>query len=180
MHNASKFFFQSLSRRRTKGGIFAGGLKGCNGTQSGVTLVEMIAVLLLLGILTVVVVTRTISVEPIDTKVKTSRLQNHLRYAQSLAMKRNDIWGVKSNGVGYWLFSGTNPDLLANRQTFPSEESTTLEIVGISSFTVLYDGYGRPYSSFTSAGTNTPYSSNLSIQTGSLTSTLTPETGYIE
>lgn len=156
------------------------GSQDLNDDQSGVTLVEMLAVLLLLGILTVVVVTRAINVQPVDTRVRTNRLRDHFYYAQTLAMKQNAVRGVKSDGTGYWLFSGTNPDLTENRRTFPSEESSTVIFAGISVFTVCYDGYGRPFSSYTSADTNTPYTSELSIQTGNLTSTLSPETGYIQ
>lgn len=151
-----------------------------NDGQSGVTLVEMIAVLLLLGILTVVVVTRAFNVQPVDTRVRTNRLRDHLYYAQSLAMKQNAVQGIKSDGTGYWLFAGTNPDLSENRRTLPGEESATLPFSGISAFTVFYDGYGRPFSAYTSADNNTPYTSELSIQTGSITTTLSPETGYIQ
>ena len=147
---------------------------------SGATLIEMIAVLLILGILITVVITRSINVEAIDNRVKTNRLHSHLRYAQSLAMRQNAVRGVKSNGTSYWLFSGTNPDLTENRGTFPGEGTTSIDFADISSFTVFYDGYGRPCSSYTSADTNTPYASELSIQTGALTSTLSPETGYVQ
>ena len=156
------------------------GSQDLNDSQSGVTLVEMIAVLLLLGILTVVVVTRAFNVQPVDTRVRTNRLRDHLYYAQALAMKQNAVQGVKSDGSGYWLFAGTNPDLSENRRTLPSEESSTVAFTDISSFTVFYDGYGRPFSSYISEDTNTALTSSLSIQTGTLTSTLSPETGYIQ
>ncbi|MFH1980881.1 MAG: GspH/FimT family pseudopilin [Pseudomonadota bacterium] len=151
-----------------------------DGSPSGATLIEMIAVLLILGILTAVVISRSINVQTIDNRVKTNRLHNHLRYAQSLALKQNAVRGVKSNGTGYWLFYNTDPDLTANRQTFPSESNATVDFADISNFTVFYDGYGRPFSSYTSADTNTAYTSPLSIQTGDLTSTLSPETGYVQ
>ncbi len=176
MHFAIKYFSRSISPHRFARGIPEGGVNGSHGTQSGVTLIEMMAVLLLLGILTAVVITRTINVEPIDTRVKTSRLHNHLRYAQSLAMKQNNVRGVKSNGSSYWLFSGTNPDLTVNRDYFPGEESSTVAFANISSFNVFYNGYGQPSVLITL----TPMTSSLTIQTGNITSTVSPETGFIQ
>jgi type II secretory pathway pseudopilin PulG len=155
-------------------------LPDVDGAPSGATLIEMIAVLLILGILTAVVITRSINVAAIDNRVKTNRLHSHLRYAQSLAMKQNAVRGVKSNGTSYWLFSGTNPDLTENRRTFPGEGTSIIDFAGISGFTVFYDGYGRPFSSYTSADTNTALTLQLSIQTGALTSALSPETGYVQ
>jgi prepilin-type N-terminal cleavage/methylation domain-containing protein len=162
-----------------RGGFFTP--KGAvDGAESGVTLVEMMAVLLLLGIMSVVVLTRTANVQTIDNRVKTNRLHNHLRYAQSMAMKRNTVWGIKSDGTGYWLFSGSDPDLAGNKKTFPGEDDTTVSLADLSGFTVFYDGYGRPFSAYTSADTNTPLSTDLTIQTGDLFSTLSPETGFVQ
>lgn len=148
--------------------------------QAGVTFIEILVVLVLLGILTAMVITRSTNVDNVDKRVKTIRLQDHIRYAQSLAMKQNTPWGVKSDGAGYWLFSGTNPDAAGNRGVFPSEENTTLSFDGIDSFTLIFDGYGRPYTVYQTADSNIPVSTDMSIQSGGHTTTLSPETGFVQ
>ena len=58
------------------------------GTEKGFTLLEIIAILVILGILAVVVVSRTTSMNA-EVYAGADTLKTHLRYAQILAMNTN-------------------------------------------------------------------------------------------
>jgi prepilin-type N-terminal cleavage/methylation domain-containing protein len=148
--------------------------------EDGVSLIELIAVMIVLSIFGTVILIRVTDVQQIDTRVQTHRLHTHLRYAQSLALKQNTVWGIKSDGAEYWLFIGTNPDTSSMQRYLPGEEAVKIAFANISNFSVLFDGYGRPYSSYTSADTNVEISSTLTIQTDGISSSLSPETGYVQ
>ncbi len=84
-------------------------------SQKGFTLLEIIAMLVVLGILTAVAVSR---INNFDAEVVTGAdtLKAHLRYAQTMAMNSNPnapsdatVWGINCSGSTYWLFNGTNP-----------------------------------------------------------------------
>ena len=148
--------------------------------EGGASYIELIAVLTVLGILAAVVLVRVADVGQIDNRVQTNRLHSHVRYAQSLALKQNTVWGVKSDGAEYWLFTGTNPDTVSLQRYLPGEEDLKVAYANISTFSLFFDGFGRPYSSYTSADTNVEIASTLTIVTDGITSTLSPETGYIQ
>ncbi len=72
--------------------------------NKGFTLIEVIAVLLLIGILTVIAVGREInSGNQADVYGATEVLKNHLRYAQSTAMNSDVSWGLNFSGSSYTL-----------------------------------------------------------------------------
>jgi MSHA pilin protein MshC len=159
--------------------------------QRGFTLIEIIAVLILAGIIMAVIINRVIGVSDTSKFTQASVVKNHIRYAQSLAMKQAHIYGVKSDGTHYWLFRTNNPDNTGNQIAFAAENDKKVTLsdkkMTLSSFTLYFDDLGRPYSAYTDAGNNTPVSSTnpLSITvnsvpaTGALTFNVTPETGFI-
>ena len=165
--------------------------------EYGFTLIEIIAILVILGILVAVAVSRSINLNA-EVYTGTDSLKNHLRYAQTMAMNHNPdasgdiIWGVKSANGKYWLFYGANPDNASNYIRLPDDEQyidndRTINLsrkkIAVTPFTVFFDNYGIPYSAYSNSTTNTKLSASLIITVSSGSSskniTVTPVTGFI-
>ncbi len=157
--------------------------------QRGFSLIEIIAVLVVLGITAFVVISGLIGTSDMDRAVQDTVVKNHIRYAQSAAMKRGDVWGIKCDGTDYWLFRSTNPDATTNQFTLPSEENVKVSLAGkkitLGAFTVFFDAAGKPYTAYTNPTTNSPVVTALTIAVNSVpagagsTIIITPETGFI-
>lgn len=165
-------------------------------TQDGFTILEIIAVLVILGILVTVAVSRSGNY---TAQVYTGAdvLKNHLRYAQTMAMNYNPnagetIWGIKSDGTSYWLFQGVateNSLLLPDDTQYVTGDRrvdlTAKKIRFNAGFTVYFDNFGIPYSAYTNSTTNTPLADDLIIVVTPLSGsssksvTITPLTGFI-
>ncbi|MDP2105628.1 MAG: type II secretion system protein, partial [Desulfobulbaceae bacterium] len=80
-----------------------------NLTQQGFTLIEVIAVLLLMGIMVAIAVGRSgESSSQADLIGATETVKNHLRYAQSTAMNSDLSWGINFSGSTYTLRDANN------------------------------------------------------------------------
>ena len=79
--------------------------------EYGFTLIEIVVVLVLVSIVAATVFTRSITTEELNLLSRAEKVQNHIRYAQSMALKTNKVWGIASFGPQYWLFSGTGSDV---------------------------------------------------------------------
>jgi len=129
--------------------------------QNGFTLIEIVAVLLVMAILTAVIFKRMIDIEAIREPARIDRMKNHIRFAQTMAIKQNNsFWGIRCDGTSYWLFKTTNP----NDATEPSQSADIVYLPGeeaqtgnassddpsqvfftVGTFTVYFDQYGMPY-----------------------------------
>jgi len=157
----------------------------------GFTLIEFIAILIIIGILAAVAISRVTGSSETSRAVQEGIIKNHIRYAQSMAMKRGEIWGIKCDGAAYWLFRTNDPDTAANQIALPDEDNVTVTLanknITMSAFTAFFDLAGRPYTAYTDTTTNTPVSAaNLltitvdSVPAGTaVTFGITPETGFI-
>ncbi len=151
--------------------------------EHGFTLLEIIVVLILIGVISGVFVSRTMNIQQIDLETRTTKVQTHIRYAQTMAMKRSDtIWGIKCYGTDYWLFRTNDPDTESNQVQFLGESSVKVPMSSMGAFTLFFDKYGIPYTSYTDENTNNPVSAGnaLSIQIDSENFNITPETGFIQ
>ncbi len=162
------------------------------GNSEGLTLMEVIVVLVIIGILAAAVIPRLSSTAQFDVKSNADVIRNHLLYAQGMAMKQGIVGGVKSDGSFYWLFKTNAPDDAANQILLPGENTVKVPLndkrITLTAFTLFFDFAGRPYTAYTDAAVNTPVSAGnpLVITVGSssdsstATCTITPETGFIQ
>lgn len=149
--------------------------------ERGFTIIEVIVVLILIGVASVVLISRTMNIQQIDLGTRTAKVQTHIRYAQTMAMKRSDtIWGIKCDKIDYWLFKTNNPNIESNQVQFLGEGSIKVPMPSMDAFTLFFDKYGIPYTAYTDESTNTPVSTPLLIQIDSQTFNITPETGFIQ
>jgi prepilin-type N-terminal cleavage/methylation domain-containing protein len=148
----------------------------------GFTMLEMIAVLIILGIITAFVVSRDID-NRAELSSETGIIKAHLRYAQGLALA-NDIYSwritLSSGSPYYYTLSKINKSdgTETNPINLPNEDSSTHTLPSVISITsglgpVTFDEWGSP-------GTTTQ-SIILSDSVGnSETITVTKNTGFIE
>jgi prepilin-type N-terminal cleavage/methylation domain-containing protein len=165
-------------------------LKHVNKNNRGFTIVEIIVVLLLISIVAATVFQRSISNDQMDFRSRFDKIQNQLRYPQSIAMKRSEWWGFACDTTDYWIFTGTNETIAANQRLLPGQQNTPISLnplgvtmdSGGNPFTVIFDPYGIPYS----PDWLTPMTNELTInlsdsETGTRTGSINiiPETGFI-
>jgi prepilin-type N-terminal cleavage/methylation domain-containing protein len=144
-----------------------------NRNNDGFTLIEIIAVLLLMSIIAATVLGRSINTAQTDLSAQVDKVRTHYRYIHSMAMKYGDqVWGIRcKNIVGqnmYWGFRldipvdnpVLDPDNVANQIRLPGETDLQVNLtqkgVAMTPFTIFFDRYGRPYTSYTDDTTNTP------------------------
>jgi prepilin-type N-terminal cleavage/methylation domain-containing protein len=170
--------------------------------KSGFTLLEIIAVLVVMGILAVIAVSRSVNYDA-EVYGGADVLKSHLRYAQTLAMNYNPtapgvpvIWGISGNANSYWLFRGTGT---TNYIRLPEDDKfinadrtinlTAKKIKFTAGFTIFFDNRGIPYTAYVSATNNTPVSDTspvtinvqpLNATAPNIAVTITPLTGYIQ
>jgi len=143
-------------------------------SNKGFTLIEVVAVLIILGILSAVVISRGMDTEAVKAQTEMDTLKGHLRYAQYLAL--NDIspnqWGINIVGSSYTLVRvDTNGP--SSPYSLPGESSAThVFATGITATVagnnpILFNEWGSPGASPTS------------ISIGGQSITITPETGFI-
>jgi prepilin-type N-terminal cleavage/methylation domain-containing protein len=156
--------------------------------QAGLTLIEVVVVILILAVLAAVVTTQyTDAVNTGRLNANKDLLISYIRLAQERAMKQAATWGAASNGAQFWVFSGANPAVSAAWINLPGSASTPVSLTAngfsTTSFTLLFDQYGRPYNASLAA----PLTANLTVTITSvpdpartLTLTVIPETGFLQ
>ena len=155
-----------------------------NGNNRGFTLVEVTVVAVLIGIIAAVVFARSISTDQINVVGQVDKIRNHIRYAQSMAMKSNEVWVISCDATQYWLSDHT---LSAVKLPGTTTDQISLADLGVSmnAFTVYFDPLGIPYHSYVDKDNNDPVAPDnprvITISAGSElhTLTVTPETGLI-
>ena len=157
-----------------------------NRNSRGFTLVEITVVVILIGIIAAAVFARSISVDQINIVGEVDKIRNHIRYAQSMAMKRNEVWVISCDATQYWLSDNI---ITLNPVALPGATSDRISLadlgVSMNSFAVYFDPLGIPYHSYTDEDTNSPVTPgnprNIVISAGSesRTLTVTPQTGWV-
>lgn len=141
--------------------------------KSGFTMIEIVAVLLILGIITAVVVSRMADTTSYDLSSQMEVLKAHLRLAQARAMASSSPWGINfATSTTYYLFQGdgsTTPVQLLG------EENATVDLtakrsgltIGSAPQRITFDANGSP-------GTTT-----VTVTTNGGNITVTKNTGFI-
>lgn len=168
--------------------------------NEGFTLLEAIAVLILIGIISAVA---AISMMKTSSSLAgyTALLKTHLRYAQTLAMNSDtgNIWGIRVDLADnqYWLFQCADPlncdSSVANSQVLPLENADSSKRIALgevglditdmtSAAAVAFNNNGIPLQG---TAAFSPLTANVSITladtaTGESRSvTITQQTGFI-
>ena len=150
----------------------------------GFTLVEITVVVVLIGIISAVVFARSISMDRMNVVGEVDKIRNHIRFAQSMAVKRNEVWSIRCDASQYWLADSTSTAV-----KLPGAATTTISLadlgVGMNAFTVYFDPLGVPYHAYVDDTNNSPITPGnpraIIITAGSESQTLivTPQTGLI-
>jgi prepilin-type N-terminal cleavage/methylation domain-containing protein len=140
--------------------------------NAGFTAIEIVAVLLIVGVIGAVVVSKLSSSSNVALISETETLKSHLRYAQLRAMSDNVARGIRFNSGSYTL----QIDGADATEVLPSEDSATHSFqTGVSktagATSIAFDRWGSPGAS----------NQTVTLSTGgtSRTITLTQNTGFI-
>jgi len=154
--------------------------------NKGFTLIETIAVLVILGIVAAVTISRGMNTE-IDLVAQTEAIRTHLRYAQTRAMATDvsiasaPTWGLRTNagGTGYWLY-----DQNGTAVSLPGENNTAISLANIgltalTPFNISFNDWGVPFNGTTGAALTADFTITVSDGTDTRTITITQVTGFI-
>ena len=151
-------------------------------TVNGFTLVELVAIIILVALLAFTAIPR-LSAPSLDVDSQAEQLAAEIRYTQSLAMTRGDRYRINLTAAGYQITDsgGLNPEV------HPGTSSTSpvaLDGVSLGGYNppltnnyVAFDGRGIPY-----VDASTALSANATITlTGGATRNIviSPETGRV-
>jgi len=106
-------------------------------------MVETIAVLLVLGIVAAVIVSRSASTSDFQRVAEENTVKMHLRYAQYRAMSDDVSWGMAFNGGSYTI----RRNGAAAPYNLPNESSPTRTMpsgYSVTGTTVDFDSWGSP------------------------------------
>ena len=153
--------------------------------NSGFTLIEVIAVLIVMSIITAFAVGRVVDNKP-ELIAQKEVLKVHLRYAQARAMNSNDNYGIQSDNTGgtYELFryDGALGVVPVN---FPGEGAGPIDLAALglsmdADIIVSFDSKGIPYTN--NSGTRQAGDRTLTLRSGTDNEsiTITPNTGFIQ
>jgi prepilin-type N-terminal cleavage/methylation domain-containing protein len=96
------------------------------GPKAGFTILEVVAVLLIMGIISAVAISRMSDVDQIDLSSQVEVVKNHLRYAQSRAMSSGSEWGINfTSSTAYYLYNGANPNA---QVSLPGEDNPLVNL----------------------------------------------------
>ncbi len=137
----------------------------------GFTLIEVVAVLIILGILAAIAVNR-IHFDP-DQWINPDLFASHLRYAQSRAMATEQPWGLTAAGGTYTMFKVDTKTGALKTVKLPSEAGKEVQ-----KGTWWFDDMGRPYGT-TYNDTASPVNKDIHIKVAGKIVTITAVTGYV-
>jgi prepilin-type N-terminal cleavage/methylation domain-containing protein len=128
--------------------------------NAGFTMIEIIAVLLILGIIAAIAVTRISDTTTYDLSSQMEVVKAHLRLAQSRAMGSSSPWGINfATSTTYYLFQGagsTTPVQLLGEDNATVNLTTKKSGLTINSAPqrITFDAYGSPGTTTVTVTTN--------------------------
>jgi len=148
--------------------------------QSGFTMLEVVAVLVIVGIVALVAIARVTGTRDYDLNAQMETIKAHLRLAQFRAMSASSPYGINMNsGTTYYLFRGigsTTPILLPGEDNATVSLTTKKSSLTITSApqVITFNAYGSPVDA-----SNTLLTANVTIVTNGGSITVTKNTGFI-
>ncbi len=153
--------------------------KGQWRNNRGFTMIEAIAVLVILVIVSAVVLSRGMTTDEVNLQAELGTLKGHLRFAQYRAM--NDLpttrWGISLAGSSYTLVR-VDAGGMTSPLSLPGESSAVHSFAPISATpaTVLFNDWGEPGTTYAGG----PSAADITLAFGGKTITVTADTGFIE
>lgn len=142
-------------------------------------MIEIIAVLIILGIISAVAVSRISSTDIYTLKSQTDVIKGHLRYAQLLAMNSDSVWGINfPSSTTYSLFRNGNTGSTVTLLGEDSDIVTLPSGVAVSTGTVSFNDWGSPYENATATAPSTDITITVTYN-GTESILITKNTGYI-
>ena len=138
----------------------------------GFTMIEVIAVLIIVGILAVVAAVKMSNTSDYDLASQLEVVKGHLRLAQAKALGSGSSWGINfANSTTYYMFQGTaqtTPVLILGEDNATVNLTTKKSALTIGNpQRITFDAYGSP-------GATT-----LTVATNGGNITVTKNTGFI-
>ncbi|MGV8079188.1 MAG: Tfp pilus assembly protein FimT/FimU [Syntrophales bacterium] len=152
-------------------------------SKKGFTLIEVIAVLIILGMILAFVIVKMNTTSDADLASQIHVIKNHLRYAQSRAMSTGTVWGVNINTrTTYYLYDGADPStpVLFLGEKDPTVDlavagkKSKLEITSEVPKDVRFNAYGSPINSLGNSVAET-----ITVSTNGGDILITKNTGFI-
>jgi MSHA pilin protein MshC len=152
--------------------------------KGGFTMIEVIAALIILGIVAAIAAVRMSDRSSYDLVSQLEVVKGHLRYAQTRAMNSNTVvWGINfTDSTHYYLFQGTGsttPVLL------PGEDNAAIDLAAKNSgltitnapIRVTFNEFGSPCAA--SGTPPAPLTADVAITTNHAAITVTKNTGFV-
>jgi len=151
--------------------------------ENGFTILEIVIVIIIVGILSVFASSRWGSTS-LSTDGQGEQIANDIRYAQALAMTRNDRYRfVRTSATTYQVLNsaGTAISLAGGTTTTLGTGISFGAFTNLPSNLVAFDGKGAPYTTTGSPGTALAATGSIPVTSGGNTSTvtITPQTGRV-
>jgi MSHA pilin protein MshC len=113
----------------------------------GFTFLEIITVIIIIGIIGAVAVSRISSTDTYRMIGERDKVESHLRYAQGRAIRTDSTWGIRFNSVStYWLFQNVGASSFQKRFAGEDSNQVTLSklLVNSAPSTITFDRFGSP------------------------------------
>ena len=143
----------------------------------GVTLIEMVLVVLLLGIMMAIATARWPSSADSTLGPQADLFAQYLRHVQTIAVQQGKTLTMSTSGAGYSVLeSSVSINDPATNLTFSEtlEKGVTLSVVSID-----FDEMGRPETSGTGTLISTAQDFVLTGSSNTITVSVTPITGFV-
>jgi prepilin-type N-terminal cleavage/methylation domain-containing protein len=118
----------------------------------GFTMIEIIAVLLILGFLAFTAVSMLYQPDTVEVPARLETLKSNLRFAQAAALNSSNVWGIEWDDNRTYALFKMNDDGTSTRVRLPGESATTVTLPSGVSASMTVGGAGISVVSFTTWG----------------------------
>ena len=156
----------------------------------GFTMIEIIAVLVILGFLAFTAVAVLYQPDKVEVPTRLEVLKSHIRFAQAAALNSSNVWGIEAaTSTTYVLFKVLDDGSTENK-SFPGEQSNTVTLPAgftvsspASGNVIFFDTWGGPYvgtsRTMPTSRASTDLVFTLTKGSESKTATIRKNTGYL-